>query len=442
MSSEGRLDGNMNEKTVEIKNSKQINKTVEVEYLTRVEGRGALNISISPTGDIKNLQFRIPEPPRFFEAFLVGRRYTEVMELTSRICGICPVAHQITSLRAIENAIGFEPSEQTQDLRKLLAISAHIQSHVLSMYFLSLPDLLRCESAIALAKDHLDDVKRGLKLKKLGNDLTDLIGGRAVHPVTAVVGGFTSIPSKNQLQAMKKRYIEAKKDAEDTVDLFAKLKIPNFSRKCEHIAISDQKQYAVNQGRLRSTEGLNIHESEYRDYISEEQVAYSTALHSNVKTRNSFMVGPLPRVNLNFGQLSADAKNAAKRSGVKFPNYNPFISFLARAVEVVHFIDESIEIMDRLKLKDEKRDVKCKSGFGAAITEAPRGTLYHSFVLDNNGNVKKADIVPPTAHNAKNIEKDLHDLVLTMPNSSVEELTFICEMLVRAYDPCISCSTH
>jgi coenzyme F420-reducing hydrogenase alpha subunit len=154
------------------------------------------------------------------------------------------------------------------------------------------------------------------------------------------------------------------------------------------------------------------------------------------------MVGPLPRVNLNFGQLSSDAKNAAKRSGVKFPNYNPFISFLARAIEVVDFIDESIEIMDRLELKEERREIRCKSGFGAAITEAPRGSLYHSYLLDNNGIVKKADIVPPTAHNANNIEKDLHKLVLTMPNKTVEELKFICEMLIRAYDPCISCSTH
>jgi sulfhydrogenase subunit alpha len=275
----------MTENSMTLKESTPKTKTIEVNYIARVEGRGALNISISKEGKIQDLQFRIHEPPRFFEAFLIGRRYTEMMELTSRLCGICPVAHQITALRAVENAIGLEPSEQTKDLRKLLALSAHIQSHVLSMYFLSLPDLLGYESTLAMTKDHLDVIKRGLKLKKLGNDLSDLIGGRAVHPVTAVVGGFTALPNKNKLQAIRKRLVEAKNDAFETVDLFSKLKIPQFVRKCEHIAISNPKSYAINIGRLRSTEGLNIHESEYRDYISEKQVPYSTALHSQFKTK-------------------------------------------------------------------------------------------------------------------------------------------------------------
>jgi sulfhydrogenase subunit alpha len=432
----------MTENSMTLKESTPKTKTIEVNYIARVEGRGALNISISKEGKIQDLQFRIHEPPRFFEAFLIGRRYTEMMELTSRLCGICPVAHQITALRAVENAIGLEPSEQTKDLRKLLALSAHIQSHVLSMYFLSLPDLLGYESTLAMTKDHLDVIKRGLKLKKLGNDLSDLIGGRAVHPVTAVVGGFTALPNKNKLQAIRKRLVEAKNDAFETVDLFSKLKIPQFVRKCEHIAISNPKSYAINIGRLRSTEGLNIHESEYRDYISEKQVPYSTALHSQLKTKGSFMVGPLPRVNLNFGQLSSDAKEAAKKSGVKFPNYNPFVSHLARAIELVDSIDESIDIIDRVPLKEEHWDIGCRAGFGAAITEAPRGSLYHSYVLDNNGIIRKADLVPPTAHNANNVEKDMHEFLGTMLDEPVEEIKLKCEMLVRAYDPCISCSTH
>ncbi|KYK21348.1 hypothetical protein AYK25_08265 [Thermoplasmatales archaeon SM1-50] len=433
----------MTEKTITYKNSKQDTKTIEVNYIARVEGRGALNISVTKDGKVQDLRFRIYEPPRFFEAFLVGRRYTEMMELTSRICGICPVAHQITALRAVENAIGLEPSEQTTDLRKLLALSAHIQSHVLSMYFLSLPDLLGYESFIAMAKDHLDVVKRALRLKKLGNDITDIVGGRAVHPVTAVVGRFTAIPSKNKFQAIRKELVNAKKDALDTVELFSNVEIPQFVRKCEHIAISDPKSYAINNGRFRSNEGLIIHESEYRDYISEKQAPYSTALHSHVKTRDSFMVGPLPRVNLNFEQLSADAKEAAKQSGVKFPNFNPFVSHLARAIEVLHSIDESIDIIDRLPLKEEgNHEIVCRAGFGAAITEAPRGSLYHSYQLDNNGIVRKADLVPPTAHNANNIEKDMHDLIGIISDATIEEIKFKCEMLVRAYDPCISCSTH
>lgn len=417
-------------------------KTVQVDYIARVEGQGALNIRITEDGKIEELEFRIYEPPRFFEAFLIGRKYDEVMELVSRICGICPVAHQITALRAVENAFGVEPSEQTIDLRKLIAISAHIQSNVLSMYFLSLPDLMGYESIIAMTKDHMKLVKRGLKLKKLGNDITDLIGGRAVHPVTMVVNGFTALPSRNKMQGIRKRLVEAKQDAFDTVDLFSELEIPDFARKCEHVAVSDPKEYAINHGRLKSTEGLDIDEMEYRDYISEKQVSYSTAFHSYVKNRDSFMVGPLPRVNINFDQLSPDAKDAAKRSGVKFPNFNPFVSHLARAVELVHDIDECIKIIDRVPLREERREIKCRAGFGAAITEAPRGSLYHSYDLDSNGIVRGADIVPPTAHNAYNIEKDLNEFVQTILDLPLDEITLKCEMLIRAYDPCISCSTH
>ncbi len=417
-------------------------KTVTVNYIARVEGRGALDVTISPSKEIEDLKLRIYEPPRFFEAFMIGRRCDEIMELASRICGICPVAHQITALRAIENALDVHPSDQTRDLRKLMAISAHIQSNVLSMYFLSLPDLMGYESSIAMAQDHAEIVKRGLRLKKLGNDITDLIGGRAVHPVTAVIGGFTALPTKEQLGTIRKRLVEAKKDAHETVDLFTRVGKPSFERKCEHIAISDPRHYAINEGRLRSTEGLNIHETEYRDYIYEKQVPYSTALHSYVKTRDAFMVGPLPRVNLNIPQMSPDAKDAAKRSGIKIPSYNPFNSHLARAIELVHDIDESLEIIDRLPLKEDRQAYHYKAGFGAAITEAPRGSLYHSYLLDNNGIVKKADLVPPTSHNARNIEKDIYDLVKQNSDLSVKELTLHCEMLIRAYDPCISCSTH
>ncbi len=417
-------------------------KIIDVDYIARVEGQGAINLKITKNNKIKNLQFKIFEPPRFFESFLIGRKYDEIMELTSRICGICPVAHQITSLRAVENAIGITPSNQTKDLRKLIAISAHIQSNVLSMYFLSLPDLMGYESIITMRKDHLNIIKRGLKLKKLGNDITQLIGGRAVHPITMIVDGFTNIPNKNQLQVIKKKLIEAKIDAFKTVDLFSELKIPVFNRRCEHIALSNIKHYAINEGKFKSTNGLNIDEMNYRNYILEKQKPYSTALHSYLKNRDSFMVGPLPRININLKQMSDDARNAAKESGVKFPNFNPFVSHLARAIELVHDIDESIEIIDRLTVKQEKRKHQCKSGFGAAITEAPRGSLYHSYILNNNGIVKKADIVPPTAHNAYNIEKDMNNFVHTIIDESIDEITLKCEMLIRAYDPCISCSSH
>ncbi|KYK23475.1 hypothetical protein AYK24_07465 [Thermoplasmatales archaeon SG8-52-4] len=419
-----------------------VEKKIKVDYIARVEGQGAINFDITKEKKVEHLKLKIFEPPRFFESFLIGRKYDELMELTSRICGICPVAHQITALRAVENAMGIDVSNQTRDLRKLIAISAHIQSNVLSMYFLSLPDLMGYESIISMGKDHLDIVKRGLMLKKLGNDITEIIGGRSVHPVTMIVDGFTSIPNKNKFENIRKRLVDAKKAAFETVDLFSNIEIPNFTRKCEHVSINDSKYYAINKGHLKSNNGLDIDEINYRKHIFEKQKPYSTALHSYIKNRDSFMVGPLPRVNINYSQLSDDAKNAAINSGYKFPNYNPFVSHLARAIELVHDIDESIEIIDRMPLKQEQSKVMCKSGFGAAITEAPRGSLYHSYTLDNNGVVKKADIVPPTAHNAYNIENDMNQFVQTIIDEPIEDITLKCEMLVRAYDPCISCSAH
>jgi len=418
-------------------------KSVTVDYVSRVEGQGALNIEVSADGEVKEVQLRIFEPPKFFESFLVGRKFDEVMELTSRICGVCPVAHQITALRAVENAMGIMVSEQTRDLRKLFALSAHINSNVLNMYFFAVPDLLGYESAVAMIKDYPSIVRRGLKLKKLGNDLTDLIGGKAVHPVTAVVKGFTKVPSKKDLDTFKKRFKEARKDALETVDMFAKLQVPEFVRKCEHIALSNPKEYAINEGRMVSTEGLDIEESAYRQYIVEKQVPYSHAKHSFVVGRDSFMVGPLARVNLNFNRLSEDAREAAKGlNDYKFPNFNPFVAHLARAIELVHDVDECIEIMDRLPLKDEDLTVMVKEGEGFAITEAPRGILHHHYKINRDGIVTAADIVTPTAHNANNIEKDLWHLVPKFLHLPPEEIALKCEMLIRAYDPCISCSTH
>jgi len=418
-------------------------KSVMVDYVSRVEGQGALNIEVSADGQVEEVQLKMFEPPKFFESFLIGRKFDEVMELTSRICGVCPVAHQITALRAVENAMGITISDQTRDLRKLFALSAHINSNVLSMYFFALPDLLGLESAVSMIKDYPSIVRQGLKLKKLGNDLTDLIGGKAVHPVTAVVKGFTKIPSKKDLDTFKKRFNEAKKDALETVDMFAKLPIPQFIRRCEHIALSNPKEYAINEGRVVSTEGLDIEESAYRQYIIEKQVPYSYAKHSFVVGRDSFMVGPLARVNLNFDRLSEDAREAIRSvSSYKFPNFNPFVAHLARAIELVHDIDECIEIMDRLPLKDEDKTVAVKEGEGFAITEAPRGILYHYYKINRDGIVTAADIVTPTAHNVNNLEKDLWHFVPKFLHLPSEETALKCEMLIRAYDPCISCSTH
>ena len=416
-------------------------KRIKVDYIARVEGQGALDIKFS-NGKVEELKLQIYEPPRFFEAFLIGRGFDEVHELTSRICGICHCAHQITALQAVENAIGVTVSQQTKDLRKLLALGGIIQSHALHLYFLAAPDYLGYESAISMIPDRLPLVKRGLELKKLGNDIVELIGGRAIHPVTAMINGFTALPKERDLEALKKRLKEAKADAIHTVELFTNLKIPNFQRKCEYVALSHPTEYAINEGKLVSSEGLDIAPSEYRKYFKERQVPHSYAKRSSIEGRSSFMVGPLARMNINFQKLSSDAKSMAKEAGFKPPNFNPFSNNLARAIEILHFIDECIEIIEHLDLRETNGSFEARAGEGFAITEAPRGSLYHYYKFDKDGIVEKADIVTPTAHNVYNIEQDLLHFAPNVIDLPLEDATLKCEMLIRAYDPCISCSVH
>lgn len=415
-------------------------QAIRVDYIARVEGEGALKIKVKDN-QITELQLKIFEPPRFFQGFLVGRKFDEVPGIVSRICGICPASHQITSIQALEDALGIEPSQQTKDLRLLLALSQWIQSHTLHIYFLALPDFLGYESAIAMAKDHLTEVKRALKLKRLGNDLTALVGGREVHPVTPTIGGFTSVPSRKELQAIGERLQEARADALATIDLVTSLNIPAFERDCEHIALSADDTYAVNGGRLVSTKGLNIPAWQYRNHIKERHIPHSNALHSYVEGRGSFLVGPLARVNLNMDKLSPEARKIAESTGI-FPTFNPFYSILARAIEVLHSIDACLELIERLDPQPEDIAYTVQAGQGFAITEAPRGSLYHSYRINDQGIIEEADIVSPTAHNVANMEEDLRAFVPSVLDLPLEEATLKCEMVIRNYDPCISCSVH
>jgi coenzyme F420-reducing hydrogenase alpha subunit len=417
-------------------------RKINVDYISRVEGQGGIDLYVTRDGELRDAKVRIFEPPRFFEAFMVGRKYDELMELAARICGICPVSHEISALRAVEDALGVEVSEATKRVRKLMAMSALISSHVLSVYFLTLPDYFGGRDLIEVAGQNPGLLKRGLELKRLGNDLTELIGGRSVHPVTAIVGGFTNSISKGDADAIRKRFIEAKSDALKTVHLFKGLEMPKFTRKCEHMAISSSEEYAINEGQLASTEGIKVPQREYRRLVKENQVQHSNAKHSNVKGRTSYLVGPLARVNINFDQLSPDARRAAKSAGLNVPNYSPFKSPLARAVEVVHCIDECIEILETMPYGEEASPIKLRAGDGYAITEAPRGINYHHYSLNRNGITTRADIVPPTCQNYRNMEMDLMELVPPILDLQDDEIAHKCQMLIRTYDPCISCSVH
>lgn len=416
-------------------------RTIKVDYLARVEGEAGLNVTLV-NGKIESLKLNVFEPPRFFQSFLVGRKYWELPEITARICGICPVSYQMTAIHAIENAFELKISEQTRMLRKLFALSQFIQSHTLHIFMLAAPDFLGYESVISMATDFPDEVKMALKLKRLGNDLTALIGGREVNPVTARVGGFSDLPTKEALRQVAVRLEEALEDGLAAAQLIGKLAVPEMSWDFTSVALSDSKEYAVNGGRLLSDAGLDIDPALYRQHFKESHLSHSSALHSSLD-ESSFLVGPLARVNLNFDRLSAKGKEAARLTGVSFPSKNLFHSVAARAAELVHSIEEAREIIERLgQPVQENGGYIVRSGCGAAITEAPRGTLSHSYCFNEQGVVEEADIVAPTSRNVNNMEEGLRRFIPEHLHLSDEELTLKCEIFIRNYDPCFSCSVH
>lgn len=417
-------------------------KKAEICYVARVEGQGGINVEVTGVGEAK-AQFKVFEPMRFFEAFLVGRKYYEVHEITSRICGICPIAHQITAVRAVENALKVEVSAQTKALRRLLSLSGWIQSHTLSLYFLTAPDYLGFGSAIEMASEYTDAVRQALRLKKVGNDLGELIGGRAIHPISAVVGGFTKAPRKEELAEILLCLKKEKEGIWDTVNLFRSFNYPEIDRETELVAITNGKEYAVNEGRLASSHGLDSPEVEYRIHVQEKEVNYSNTKKSLINGKD-FLSGPIARVNRNYQKLTSDAKKAAEQLGLSLPCYDPFMNIKARVVELVYALDEAIRIIDTIRLDFSEQPIKAEVGTpceGAALTEAPRGLLYHWYKLDSSGIVQKADIVTPTAHNSANIEASLCALAPKLLKQG-QDITFGCEKLIRAYDPCISCSVH
>ena len=424
-------------------------RKIHVGYVAREEGDGALDMLISAEGKIKEARFKIWEAPRFFEAFLVGRRYDEVPELVQRICGICPHPHHLSAVRAVEMAMGIQVSEQTHLLRHLLLLGDWIMSHSLHVFFLAAPDYLGYESVVGMAgnPELLPVVKKALQFKRLGNDMSVVLTGHEIQNRTSVVGGFTAVPSKSDLLKLRERLAEIKDFALDTCRLAKTLTsepvYADLVRKCEHVALRNESEYAVTNGRLVSTEGLDIAEWEYPNWLIETHVPGCNAKHAVIQGRDSMLVGPLARVNLNFGQLSPDAQAIAQEIGFKVPDYNPYMSIVARGVELVHAIDESIRTIDLLgEPKYEEPKYTVKAGEGYAITEAPRGICTHGGKIDKDGIVQKWDIVAPTARNVYNIEKDLNEFVPKLLHLSDEELTLRCEMLIRSYDPCLSCSVH
>jgi sulfhydrogenase subunit alpha len=417
-------------------------KTIKVDFLARVEGEGALHVKIKD-GKVTDAHLTIFEPPRFFEALLRGRAYTEAPDITARICGICPVAYQMSSVHAMERAGGVTVGGQLRELRRLLYCGEWIESHALHIYMLHAPDFLGYPDSIRLAQNYPEIVQRGLQLKKVGNQIMTLLGGREIHPINVRVGGFYKVPTRAELGPLAERLRWAREAALDTVRWVATLPFPDFEQDYEFVALHHPKEYALNEGRVVSSQGLDIPVDDYESVFREEHVERSTALHSVLTGKERYLVGPLARYNLNFDQLTPAAQEAAREAGLGRTCRNPFRSIIVRAVETVYACDEAIRIIEQYEMPDHPFvTVPARSSVGRAATEAPRGLLYHRYTIDSRGDIVDAKIVPPTSQNLRTIEHDLRQVVTENIELPKDALTLRCELTVRNYDPCISCSTH
>jgi sulfhydrogenase subunit alpha len=417
-------------------------ETIHVPALARVEGEGALYIGVQD-GSVKEIRVDIYEPPRFFEAFLRGRFLQDVPDITARICGICPVAYQMSSVRALEAALGISVSQQAHLLRDLFYCGEWIESHVLHMFMLQGPDLTGHESALSLAAVAPQVVKDALHMKKIGNQILKALGGRSVHPVNACVGGWYSWPSVEELRGLLPELEWGLQRSIEAVPWARDLPYPELDIDYEYVAMHRKDKYAILDGDILSSVNGIINEQDFEEHYLEQHVARSNALHSYTPDGKAYLVGPLARLNLNHEYLGEAATRALEGSGIKFPLRNPYKSLLVRAIETVEVFERAIRLIGQYAPAGASAEtLKLKAGRGSAASEAPRGLLYHRYQLDDKGLVQTAKIVPPTAQNLGRMEADLWQLapqLLTMPH---EEATLTAEHLLRAYDPCISCATH
>jgi coenzyme F420-reducing hydrogenase alpha subunit len=425
-------------------------RNIKVGMLARVEGEGGLEVRVR-NGRVADVKFRIFEPPRLFEALLRGRQFTEAPDITARICGICPVAYQMSSVHAMEAACGVTVDGPLRELRRLLYCGEWIESHALHVVMLHAPDFLGYESAIHMAKDHAGQVTNGLALKKTGNAIVALLGGREIHPINVRVGGFYRTPTKRELRTLVEPLERAR---EQTLAMLAWVKgfeFPDFERDYEFVALRHPHEYPFNEGAIVSSLGLEIPAAEYEQHFVEEHAQHSNALQgakrapieSDPGAVKSYLVGPLARYSLNFDRLTPAAREAARDAGLGPVCRNPFHSILVRSVEILWAVEEALRIIAAYEPPVAPAlQVEPRAGTGAGATEAPRGLLVHRYRLEADGRIADARIVPPTSQNQKSIEEDLRSFIEPRLGLDDATLTWQCEQAVRNYDPCISCATH
>ena len=416
---------------------------INIPALSRVEGKGALDVVIEG-GRIADLALRIYEPPRFFEKLLEGRDFHEVPDMVARICGICPVAYQMSAVQAIESVLGIDPGPWVRAMRRVFYCGEWMESHCLHIFLLAAPDFLGFQSITEMAKVYPNEVRRGLRLQALGNELIKLFGARSVHPVGARVGGFHHVPSVDEVAALRGKLRAALPEAEALVRWTASLPIPDHGDNFTCVALRHAEEYPMNEGHIVSTRGLDIAAAEFDRLFVERQVPRSTALHCLLNSE-PYLVGPLARLNLNLNRLPAVVLDTLKETGLSWPSYNMFHSIVARATEVYYALGEGLRLLDAYVPPSTPYAPPAppRAGVGYGCTEAPRGLLWHRYELDAEGRIVTARIVPPTSQNQARIEADLQGALLAKGLDQPQDaLRFHCEQVIRNYDPCISCATH
>ena len=417
-------------------------RTISADGLAHVEGEGSLSVEVRD-GLVTDVALEIFEPPRYFEALLVGRHFTEAPDITARICGICPVAYQMSACAAMEDACGVEVDERVARLRRLLYCGEWIQSHALHVYLLHAPDFLGCRDAVELAERDRPAVVRGLELKHAGRLIMETVGGRSVHPVNVRVGGFYRAPDPDAVAALDEPLRRARDAALETVEWVAGFEFPDIASEYRFVALRDRGRYPIETGRPASSDGLDLTPGEFADLVVEEQVERSNALHARLAGRDAYLTGPLARYALNAASLPPLAAEAASRGGLGPVCVNPFRSIVVRAVELVFACDEALSLLNRYEPPDPPATlVQPRAASGTGATEAPRGLLFHAYEIDAQGTILQARIVPPTSQNQISIEADLRRVAqdgLSLPD---DELQHRCEQAVRNHDPCISCAAH
>lgn len=416
---------------------------IKVHEITRVEGHGNIVIDVKK-GVIKDLKLEIIESPRFFEMMLRGRRFDEAQHIMARICGICAVSHTSASLKAIEDAMDIRISKQSRLLRKLAFHGEVLQSHILHVYFLVLPDLVGAGSIVPLLSSHPEMAKTGLDLKRLANEICETIGGRHIHPISLFPGGVVFTPRPQDLKRLKKDLESTFAGLEATLSFLTDIPLPDFELEREFISLKTRGEYAFYDGKPVSSLGKEIDSKAFTGEVKEYVVEHSSAKHA-ATSKGTYMVGALARLNNGSRQLGPRAKAALKASGIKLPCFNPFANNMAQLIECFHATEDSIATIDEILAIGPKAEPLAKArgfGRGVGMVEAPRGTLYHEYEINKDGLIERAECLIPTAQNLRSIEDDLRALVPRILDRPKAEIAKSVETLVRAYDPCISCSAH